>query len=490
MRDIGTDKGNVEGKPGRAESIALENGGVSQSEDAEIPRRADAPSYPLSFAQERLWFLDQYEPESAMYILPEARRLVGPLDRDALEKALHQLVTRHEILRTNYGGGQGEPTQMVSTVATVELVDCDLSALESEQRAQETQRLLSDEVRRPFDLEKDLMLRACLFRLDEQEHLLLLSLHHIAVDGWSVAVLFLELGELYSAYALGRAPKLPELGIRYADFALWQRERLAGENLDRQVAYWKSRLANSPVLLDLPLDRPRPAVQTFAGASEAMLFGPDLSAEIRQFARSSRVTLNTVLMAAFQVLLHHLSGQDDILVGTPIAGRGHPQLEGLVGLFVNTLARRADFSREITFADLLQRSQRDAFEAYDHQELPFERLIDLLHLERNLSHSPLVQVMMTFHNNPTLEADFHALEVTRLEVPTGTAKFELSFSLVDRGQAIRGSAEYATDLFDASTIRRLIKQYIVLLSAAVRDPDREISELTLLTAAPPKLRIT
>ena len=483
MRDSGSDKPNLEGKPSRTQSAALENGGVSQSEDSEIPRRADAPSYPLSFAQERLWFLDQYEPDSALYILPEARRLIGPLDRDALEKALNRIVARHGILRTNYRAERGDPAQTVSPEAEVELAELDVSPLEEVERKEEVRRVLSKEVQRPFDLTKDLMLRATLVRLEEQEHILLLSLHHIAVDGWSVAILFLELGELYSAYATGGAPQLPELGIRYTDFALWQRERLVGENLDRQVAYWKSRLADSSVLLDLPLDRSRPSVQTFAGASESMNLGVDLSAEVRQFARNSRVTLNTVLMAAFQVLLHHHSGQDDILVGTPVAGRGNPQLEGLVGLFVNTLARRADFSREITFADLLQRSQRDAFEAYDHQELPFERLIDLLHLDRNLSHSPLVQVMLTFHNNPTLVADFHSLEVSRLEVPTGTAKFDLSFSLVDTGQAIVGSAEYATDLFDAPTIRRLIDQYIVLLCAAVRDPDREISELTLLAAA-------
>ncbi|MEA2691000.1 MAG: hypothetical protein QOJ16_387, partial [Acidobacteriota bacterium] len=452
---------------------------------AAVPERLPLPTgadLPLSFAQERLWFIDQLEPGSAKYNIPSALQLDGPLRPAALAWALSQVERRHEALRTVFKARADRPVQVIGPAREpFPLPVVDLTGLRGLRREELAARLAGEEAGRPFDLGRGPLWRAALLRMAEERQLLLLTLHHIAADGWSMEVLVQEVAELYAAAVEGRPARLSELPIQYAKYALWQREWLRGEVLARQLAYWKRQLAGAPRALDLPTDRPRPAVQTFAGAILAFTLPADLERNLK--ALSGGVTLFMALLAAFQALLGRYSGQEDVVVGTPVAGRNHLVTEGLIGFFVNNLVIRTQLAGDPDFRGLLTRVQEGMLAALAHQDLPFERLVGELQLERCLSHAPLFQVVFVLQNIPFTPQVIPELRLTPLAVDNGTAKFDLTATLVPAGGGLTGTLEYNRDLFDRSTIGRLAGHFQALLAAAVAEPGRRVAELPLLAAA-------
>ncbi|HVR99074.1 MAG TPA: amino acid adenylation domain-containing protein, partial [Thermoanaerobaculia bacterium] len=431
-----------------------------------VPRDADLP---LSFSQQRLWFLDQLEPGSPAYNIPTAVRLSGELSVDRLERTFAEVVRRHEALRTTFVSREGRPIQVI-TAPRIGLPVLDLSQVDE----QEALRLARQEARRPFDLARGPLLRLALLRLDERDHVLLLTMHHIVSDGWSMGVLIREIGALY------QGASLPELPVQYADFAAWQRSWLRGEVLEGQLAHWQSRLDGAPQVLEMPLDRPRPAVQTFRGASCDVVLPPGLSEAVHGLCRREGVTPFMILLAAWAVLLGRHAHQDDVLVGTPIAGRNRREIEGLIGFFVNTLVLRADLSGAPGFGELLGRVRRTALDAYTHQDLPFDRLVEALVPERDLSTSPLFQVMLVLQNAPGQALELPDLALSPLDVDGGVAKFDLTLTLREGAAGIDGVLVYNTGLFDGSTAARLMARFEALLAAAVAGPDLSLEELPLL----------
>ncbi len=446
-----------------------------------LPTSREGP-LPLSFAQQRLWFLDQWRVGGPVYNVPAAVRLRGSLHKEALEQAVQTIVRRHEVLRTTFRSEHGQPSQVVSSETQLPLHATDLSDLPAEACEAELQRLMAEEARQPFDLARGPLLRVSLFHLSGTEHVLLLTMHHIVSDGWSLVVFLEELAALYGAFLENRPVPLPKLPVQYADFAVWQRDRLSGETLDRLLTYWNERL-EGVACLALPTDRPRPAALSYRGSTVRF----ELPAEVVEAARglSSRegCTLFMVLLAAFETLMHRHSGQDDFCVGTPMAGRGRPEIEGLIGFFANTLVLRADASGAPTFRELLARVGDCCLGAYAHQDLPFERLVEELRPERDPSRSPLFQVMFSLDHEHHRHVHLAGLEFSAIRVDTGTAKFDLNLSLSVGPQAVEGYLEYSTDLFEAATARRVVGHYRTLLEAACADPDQPVSRLPLLTAA-------
>src|SRR5215475_5511103 len=447
-----------------------------------IPRRPTHGSAPLSFAQQRLWFLNQLEPESPNYNQPKPVRLTGALDEKALAEALNHVVARHQALRTTFVVVDGVPVQVIAEARSLDLPLADLRSLPDAVRDAETQLLLVETIRRPFDLSQDLMLRALLLRLADREHILLLVTHHIASDGWSGGILWRELGNLYGAFSRGEPDPLPELPIQYADYAIWQRQWLQGEALETQLSYWRKQL-NGVAALQLPTDRPRPVLQSFNGAKQSLVLPVDLSEALNNLSRREGVTLFMTLLAAFQTLLHQYTEQDDIVVGSPIAGRTLPEIEGLIGFFVNTLVLRTDFACDPTFRELLGRVREIALGAYAHQDLPFEKLVEELQPQRNLSTSPLFQVMFALQNVPRQVVELPGLMVSPLELESGTAKFDLYLAVHERPEGLRAVLEYNSDLFDDATIRRMLGHFENLIRVLVDDPDRRVSDFPLLTEA-------
>jgi amino acid adenylation domain-containing protein len=455
---------------------------ASANTEQAFPRR-DTSVPPLSFAQQRLWFLDQFKPNSPLYNVPEpAVRIRGGLNVAAVQQALDAIVARHEALRTTFTTVNGNPVQVINEHRQVKLEVIDLSTWPEAEREAETHRVLDSEAQHPFNLSRDPMLRAALLRLGKEEHVLLLVMHHIAADYWSTGVLFREFAAFYTSFAMGWALSLPELPIQYADYAIWHRQWLQGARLETQLAYWKQQLAGAPPVLELPTDRPRPLAQTYRGARQALELSPALTRALKALSLQERITLFMTLLAAFQTLLHRYTGQDDIVVGSTIAGRNRPELEGLIGFFVNTLALRADLSGNPTFRELLGRVHEVALGAYAHQELPFEQLVEELQPTRSLSYEPLFQVMFEFQNFPRA-LELPGLELSPLDVHTGTAKFDVSLELRQRAEDICGWFEYNTDLFEAATMARLAGHFQSLLEGIVAHPEQRLSDLPLLTPA-------
>jgi aspartate racemase len=447
-----------------------------------IPRRAERESAPLSFAQQRLWFLNQLEPENAAYNEGSALGLTGRLDPDALHKAINEIVNRHEVLRTTFVTVDGNPTQKINRPRTFEIPCVDLQSRAGEERDAEVERLIRETIHRPFDLTQDLMLRPLLIRLADREHILILVHHHIASDGWSSRIFRRELSVLYEAFAKGETPALPEPPIQYADYAVWQRQWLQGEALEAQLFYWKKQLSGTPVL-ELPTDRPRLAVQTYYGARHSFALSPALTDQLKTLSRREGVTLFMTLLAALQSLLNRYTGQDDFSVGSPIAGRTRPETEALIGFFVNTLVLRADLSGNPTFRELLARVRKVALEAYDHQDLPFEKIVEELNPDRNLGRTPLFQVMFALQNAPRLALQLPGLTESPMNVDSGITKFDLYLSLSDASDSLIGSLVFSTDLFDQSTIERMLDHFRILLQGMVENPERRISDLSILTEA-------
>ncbi|ASS75413.1 hypothetical protein CIG75_10705 [Tumebacillus algifaecis] len=438
---------------------------------------------PLSSAQQRLWMLEQINPQSAFYNIPHALRLRGPLDVEALKHSLQAIWERHEVLRTTYLEQDGQAVQQVAALVGVEVPLVDLSTLQAEEREATAARLAAEHGQKPFDLAQGPMLRLALLRLTETEHLLLFNVHHIAFDGWSVGLFIEELVALYDASVRREAALLPELPVQYADYAAWQQQRLAEPALVRQLDYWKDKLGGELPVLQLPLDRPRPPVQTHDGAVERFAFDAALTEQLQELSQRHGVTLFMTLLCVYQTMLARYSSQDDILVGTPIAGRGRSETERLIGFFVNTLVMRTDFSGDPTFADMLRRVKETALGAYEHEEVPFERLVEELQPERNRSVAPLFQTMFVLQNAPASELRLQGLVVERVHVETNTAKYDLTLSLEEGEQGLVGEFEYNTRLFDRTTILRMVGHFTTLLHAVLADAEQTISALPLLTIA-------
>ncbi len=450
------------------------------------PRGGPRTKFPLSFAQQRLWFLDQLEPASSFYNLPEGIRLRGSLDIAALEETLIAIINRHEVLRTSFSVSEGEPVQVVHESTEFQLRLTDLGPWEESEREAEVARLARVEAGEPFDLAVGPLLRAQVIRLGEVEHVVLLTMHHIISDGWSMGVLVREIVSLYTAIASGTEPveavaALERLPIQYADYAEWQREWLSGEVLERQLSYWKQQLQGAAPVLELPTDKPRPAVQSFKGMRQSFDFPASLSEGLKELSRREGVTLFMTLLAVFKVLLWRYSGQADISIGTPVAGRTQLETEALIGFFVNTLVLRTEVSRGERFRELLQRVREVALAGYGHQEVPFEKLVEELQPERELSRSPLFQVMFVLQNMPREELALSGIELSRMGVAGRTAKFDLTLTVIEHAGRLSGAIEYNTELFEVETIRRMGEHYRVLLAGAVADAGQQVGSMELLT---------
>ena len=441
---------------------------------------ADSFAFPLSFAQERLWFLDQMMSGNPVYNLRAAAHFSSPIDRALLERCLNIIVQRHESLRTTFTFRDGVPVQIVSPELHVPVKLTDLQHLPLHERRESALESAREEVRRPFDLRLGPLLRLMLIQMSPRDYILLLTIHHIISDGWSMGLLWRELSNLYVAHTTGQSVPLPELTIQYPDYAVWQRKWLQGQVLESQLNYWKRQLADLPTLA-IPTDKTRSATQTFQGAEEAVTLGKDVTNDVHRLAQKEGATDFMVLLAAFKALLYRYTGQQDLVVGTPIAGRNRRELEELIGFFVNSLVMRTRVSGDLSFRELVKRVRTTALEAYAHQDVPFEMLVNHLEVKRDLSRNPLFQVMFQLQNAPTIEQQDDESADFAFRVTKETSIFDLSFSLLESPEGFKGSIEYSSDLFAASTIQRMIAHFDKLLRAAVSDPDAPLSTLPLLT---------
>lgn len=438
--------------------------------------------HPLSFAQARLWFLDQLEKGNPAYNIAFAVRLQGAFEVTLLEQSLNEMVRRHEILRTTFSMVDGQPVQVITSSLRLSLPVEDYQNLPEVERESEVRHLMTQEARQPFDLTQAPLLRAKLLRLTQQEHIFILTLHHIIADEWSVEVFVREMAVLYKAFLAGSSPPLPELSIQYKDFTYWQRQWLQGEVLETQLSYWKQQLDGVPAILPLPTDYPRPAIQTYRGARQSLELPQTVADGIVALSRQEGVTFFMVLLAAFQTLLYRYTGQEDVCVGSPIANRSRDELKGLIGFFVNTLVLRTDLAGNPSFRELLQRVRQVALGAYAHQDLPFEQLVEALQPERDASYTPLFQVAFVLRNALHLE-EIPGLTLSPLNVESETAQFDLSLVVERTERRLIAAFEYNTDLFDAAAIARMLGHFQTLLLGIVANPQAKLSSLPLLTEA-------
>ncbi|MGJ7904487.1 amino acid adenylation domain-containing protein [Lysobacter sp. 1R34A] len=464
--------------------MALSLRGASAASLPPIVAADRSAPLPLSWAQQRLWFLDQLDSAAgAAYHMPAALRLSGRLDRAVLQATLDRVVARHEILRTCFVAGDGEPVQSIAPAdCGFVLDDIDLSALDAPAREREVRTLSAAEVRKPFDLAAGPLIRGRLLRLAADEHVLLLTQHHIISDGWSLGVLVDEVSALYAAFAEGRADPLPPLPVQYADYAVWQRQWLRGDALEAQMGYWREHLIGAPALLELPTDRPRPPVQRYIGSTRRFRIGAETVEGLRALSQRHGSTLFMTLLAGWSLLLSRLSGSDDVVVGTAVANRRRGEVEPLLGFFVNTLALRVDLGDDPTVAELLARTRAVMLGAYEHQDVPFEQVVDMLQPARSLGHNPVVQNMLVLQNTPAGTLQLPELSLSLIDQPRDETLFDLSLELIEHDGGLDGSLEYANDLFDAATVERWSQHLQTLLQAMAGDDQRRISGLSLLSA--------
>ncbi|OBQ35366.1 MAG: non-ribosomal peptide synthetase, partial [Anabaena sp. MDT14b] len=443
----------------------------------------DREQLPLSWAQERLWFLNQLEGASATYNMPAAVKIAGDLDINALQQALSEIVHRHEILRTSIQTVNGLPIQVIHPQVTTSINVVDLQQLLAPERETLLEQQIQLEASIPFNLENAPLIRCILLQVTDREYVLLLTMHHIVSDGWSMGIFISELSSLYAAFCAGDPSPLPALPLQYADFAVWQKRWLSGVVLETQLNYWRSQLQGSPELLQLPTDRPRPVVQTYHGRTQSFELNQDLTQKLQSLSAESGTTLFMTMLAAFVTLLYRYSGQSDILVGTPIANRNRNEIESLIGFFVNTLVLRSNFENNPSFESLLAQVRETTLQAYEHQDVPFEQVVEALQPQRSLSHSPLFQVMFVLQNVPMTEFELPGVTLTQLDGDSTIAKFDLTLSMSETDRGLVGEWEYNTDLFDGSTIERMTAHFQNLLSAIVANPAVTVGELALLSAA-------
>jgi amino acid adenylation domain-containing protein len=462
--------------------LALLRARLRQSSAAnadQIPRQGQTHA-PLSFAQQRLWFLDQFDPQSCAYNVARVFRLRGPLRTDALKQALNAIVERHEVLRTTFKQVDGEPVQVIGAPYRVPLQEFDFSSIGAGARDHRAREIAAAEGMRPFDLSGGPMFRATLVKLCQNEHILVLMTHHIASDGWSKGVLFQELATFYNAILKNEPVPLPELPIQYADFAIWQREWVKAQQVRDQLSYWKQQLAGAPELLELPTDYPRSAVQAFAGATECCFLPSELNQGIKSFSQREGTTVFMTLLAAFHILLARYSRQEEVVVGTPIAGRTRPELEPLIGDFVNMLAIRTSVAGEPTFREFLKRVKEIALQAYDNQDLPFEKLVEEMEHGRDLNRAPIFQSIFILETAPPPPPAMQDLEIEILEFDPPTAKNDLILILADDARGLKAKLEYRTDLFTKATAERFLRHYQTLLQSIAADPNQPITRLPIL----------
>jgi amino acid adenylation domain-containing protein/non-ribosomal peptide synthase protein (TIGR01720 family) len=465
------------------ERLQRQRDGEQAALDQPIPRQArDRETYPLSFAQQRLWFLNNFEPESPEYNIPQAFRIEGDLDAEVMQRALREVVRRHETLRTTFRSLEGTPAQVIAQVVDMEvpLVDARQRVDDPAQAWSEALRLAAADAREPFDLTLGPLMRAKLLRTGERQYLLYYNVHHIAYDGWSMGIFARELAAIYDALAAGIPSPLPELPVQYLDFAVWQRGWLSGEVLERQLSYWRRQLASVPPL-ELPTDQPRPAVRTHHGAALPLALGARQQQELEGFAQRQGSTLFIVLMAAFKALLHHWTTQEDIAVGTLIANRRRPEIEGLIGFFANSLVLRTDLAGDPAFGELLRREREVSLDAHAHQDVPFEKLVEELNPPRDMARTPLFQVMLILLNAPGEAMDLPGLKLQPVAIDSRTSKMEMTFYFTQTPAGLEGFLEYNSDLFARATMERLLDHYRRLLAAVVADPEVRLSRLPLLS---------
>ncbi len=467
-----------------AERIGVVRRSAGRPGTPPVHPRARQGETPLSFAQERLWFLDHLEGgNGSVYNMAFAVELSGPLDAPALERALVEIVARHEALRTTFAIRDGKPVQVVSPDPTLRLVVVELGSAPPEAQTDEVRRRSGEAAREPFDLAAGPLIRATLLRLGGGSHVLLLTVHHIVFDGWSMGIFQRELRALYEAFSGGGGAQVPPPALQYADFALWQREWLRGTVLEEQLGYWRRRLEGAPRLLELPGDRPRPAVQSYRGALHRTELGVELTGRLHELGREAGCTLFMTLLAGFSALLGRYTGERDVVVASPIANRNRVELEEIIGFFVNTLVLRMDLEGDPPFGGLLARARETATGAYDHQDLPFERLVEELRPERNLSHNPLAQVSLILQNTPSEHRQLRGIVGRQRELHAGTARFDLTLIVEEGAGGLECAWEYATDLFDGTTVARMAAHFRNLLEGAVAGPERPVWELPVLSAA-------
>ncbi len=431
---------------------------------------------PVSFGQQRLWFLHQFDPTSPAYNLGQVVRFRGRLDIAALERSVEALVERHEVLRTTYRMESGLPVQVVAPAGPVKVTVEEATGSSNA----DVQRRVKKAIHAPFDLAKGPVFEICVWRLGHEDHVLLIRMHHIASDGWSIGILFRELSTLYVGFVSGKPASLPPLPVQYADFAVWQRQWLSGAVLARELGYWREQLAGVPVL-ELPTDRPRPAVASVEGAGLEFWIDPTLLKRLYEFSNRSNVTLAITLLAAFKVLLHRYTGQTDVAVGVPIANRTQGRTESLIGFFVNLLVMRTDMSGDPAFAELLTRLKRVSLDAYEHQDLPFDKLVEELEVERDQSRTPLFQVMFSMQPAKGRGVALPDLQAEEVLPERATSKFDLTLDLGETDDGLRGVFEYSTALFDRTTIQRMIGHFVNVLDAIVADPGQTLTQLQLLS---------
>ena len=438
-------------------------------------------AYPTSFAQQRLWFLEQLDPETAAYNLPRAFRITGPLDVAVLKQAFQTVVKRHSSLRTIFDSVEGEARQIVLSDVEVEIPVIDLTEILPHERESEALRIASEEGKKPFDLSTGPLLRPLLLRLDQETHFLVLVIHHIVIDGWSIALLFRDVTKIYAALMKNETPELPPLTLQYAEYAQWQREYMSGDLLNREIEHWKHRLAGAETLLDLPTDHPRPSSHSWHGATEEISLDSSILVKLKTLAQAESSTLFMLTMAAFQALLWRYTNQESILIGTPIAGRSEIEIENMIGLFVNTLVFRADFTNNLSFRELVRQARSFALEAYNHQDVPFEKLVEELIPQRSLVTHPLFQVMFTFQNIPKQVFEIPGLKIKEMAFEAGIAKFDLSVEVWEDSE-LHCQFEYNADLFEQSTIRRMLAHFEKLLSGVVENPDLNVARVPIMSS--------
>ncbi|MGZ4031267.1 MAG: non-ribosomal peptide synthetase [Tumebacillaceae bacterium] len=435
---------------------------------------------PASFAQQRLWLVDQLEAQNTIYNILTAYRLHGPLHVPTLEQSLQAIVARHESLRTTFASQEGTPMQVVHPSLLLELPQTDLSGLAEAEREEQLQKVIAAE-NTAFTLGTGPLIRARLVRMSDSEHVLVVNMHHIISDGWSMSVFIRELGAFYEAFAAGREASLPEMPLQYADYSIWQRDWMQGEVLEEQLGYWKEQLGGTLPVMQLPTDRPRAAKQTYGGATNWFHLNKELSDGIKGLCQREGTTLYMTLLAAFQTLLHRYTGLEDVIVGSPMAGRNQEEIEGLIGFFVNTLVLRNDLSGNPAFRELLGRVREVTLGAFANQDVPFEKLVEELQPERNLSHPPLFQVIFAFENFENAAMSLGDVTLTPMQVDPGTAKFDLTLFMGEAGDELYARVEYNSDLFDAGTIARMQDNLVALLETVVADPEQRIDQVSILS---------
>jgi len=462
----------------RMDTTRREEQGMVPPPIKQIPRNRDLA---LSFAQERLWVLDQIEPNNPLYNIPRSLRLRGVLRVEALERAINEIVRRHESQRTSFAVKDGHPVQVIASSLTISLVVQDLSSVPETEREAEARRIAIEQLLLPFDLSKAPLVRAHLLRLSPEDHVLQLTMHHIISDAWSAGIFLQEMAALYEAFSSGSASPLAELKVQYADYAAQERAWLQGEVLEKQLAFWRERLKGVPPVLELPLDHERPKSRTFTGGCEMLHIPAEKLNAAKELARREGVTLFMTLMTIYQLLLSKYSGEEQIVVGTDLANRTMPETEGMIGFFINLLAVRTDLSGNPTFRELLGRVREGMLESYAHQEVPFPKIVQDIQPERSATHNPIVQVLFVMQNVPRAKRELAGLRVEPFEVPVTTSKFDMAVFVGERPEGLVGYWVYSTELFEPATIQRMLHHFTNLLESAVAQPDARLSALTMLS---------